>query len=305
MHYYSFNIGDYAGHTSRLSPMEDLSYRRLLDLYYLSEQPISGSIDDIAREVGLIEFVDSVEYVLGKFFTQEENVFRQKRIDIEIKKYRSNAKNKSKAGKASAKARQAKASSDVTGVEQVLNTSSTDEQLNINHKPLTINQETLKDKDKSIEQNALLEEGFEIFYTAGLVKKSKLSALKTFKSLCKAGKFEPSEFGGMLANDVRQRISSGQFGIDKLHPSTYLNQHRWTDEKTNDGIAQATGKQSAAERITARNNAKYGQPSSGLGLAEGRRDLRGAMDQGERGITFDDVGSCIEQDDTSRGENWD
>jgi uncharacterized phage protein (TIGR02220 family) len=150
MHYYSFNIGDYAGHTSRLSPMEDLSYRRLLDLYYLSEQPISGSIDDIAREVGLIEFVDSVEYVLGKFFTQEENVFRQKRIDIEIRKYRSNAKNKSKAGKASAKARQAKASSEATGVEQVLNTSSTYEQLNINQEPITNNHKPLTnliDKD--------------------------------------------------------------------------------------------------------------------------------------------------------------
>jgi hypothetical protein len=165
--------------------------------------------------------------------------------------------------------------------------------------------QTRVDKDKSIEQNALLEEGFEIFYTAGLVKKSKLAAFKTFKSLCKAGKFEPSEFGEMLANDVKQRIALGQFGIDKLHPSTYLNQHRWTDEKTNDGIAQATGKQSAAERITARNNAKYGQPSGGLGLAEGRGDLRGTMDQGERGITFDDVGSCIEQNDTSGGENWD
>lgn len=132
--------------------MEDLSYRRLLDLYYLSEQPLTGCVDDVAREIGLSEHKQSVEYVLTKFFTLDENVFRQKRIDLEIKKYKSNAKNKSKAGKASAKARQAKASSDVTGVEQVLNTTPTDEQLNINHKPLTINQETLTNlKDKDIE----------------------------------------------------------------------------------------------------------------------------------------------------------
>lgn len=139
MHYYQFNIGDYASHTSRLSPMEDLSYRRILDLYYLNEQPLSGCSTDVAREIGLIDHVDSVEYVLGKFFTKDENVFRQKRIDIEIKKYKSNAKNKSKAGKASAKARKDKAYSKPTGVEQVLNGCATDEQLNINHKPITNN----------------------------------------------------------------------------------------------------------------------------------------------------------------------
>ena len=39
MHFYSFNIGDYASHTRHLTPMEDLAYRRLLDIYYLHEQP--------------------------------------------------------------------------------------------------------------------------------------------------------------------------------------------------------------------------------------------------------------------------
>jgi len=139
MHYYQFNIGDYASHTSRLSPMEDLAYRRLLDLYYLNEQPLNGCSTDVAREIGLVEHVSSVEYVLSKFFTFENDCYKQKRIDLEIKKYKSNAKNKSKAGKASAKARQAKAISKVTDVEQTLNTKPTDEQLNINQEPLTNN----------------------------------------------------------------------------------------------------------------------------------------------------------------------
>jgi len=143
VHYYQFNIGDYASHTSRLTPIEDIAYRRMLDLYYLNEQPLNGCAMDVAREIGLSEHVNSVEYVLGKFFDENENVFSQKRIDLEIKKYKSNAKNKSRAGKASAKARKVKASSKVTDVEQVLNTNSTDEQLNINHKPLTINHKPL------------------------------------------------------------------------------------------------------------------------------------------------------------------
>lgn len=142
MHYYQFNIGDYASHTSRLSPMEDLAYRRLLDLYYLNEQPLDGCVTNVAREIGLVEHVSSVEYVLGKFFTFSENVFKQKRIDSEIKKFKSNAKNKSKAGKASAKARREKALKTETGVEQVLNTEPTNEQLTINHKPITNNHKT-------------------------------------------------------------------------------------------------------------------------------------------------------------------
>jgi len=143
MHYFQFNIGDYASHTSRLTPLEDLAYRRMLDLYYLNEQPLNGCVTDVARELGLSEHVNEVEYILSKFFTKTEKGFSQKRIDLEIKKYKSNARNKSKAGKASAKARAAKASSKVTGVEQALNTGSTHEQLTINHKPITNNQEPI------------------------------------------------------------------------------------------------------------------------------------------------------------------
>ena len=37
MNYYPFHLGDYAARTAHLEPMEDLAYRRLLDLYYLGE----------------------------------------------------------------------------------------------------------------------------------------------------------------------------------------------------------------------------------------------------------------------------
>lgn len=147
MHYFQFNIGDYASHTSRLTPLEDLAYRRMLDLYYLNEQPLNECVKEVARELGLSEYADEVEYVLCKFFTKNENGFSQKRIDLEIKKYKSNAKNKSRAGKASAKARAVKASSKVTDVEQVLNTTSTDVEQNINHKPLNINHKPSSNKD--------------------------------------------------------------------------------------------------------------------------------------------------------------
>ena len=155
MHYYQFNIGDYASHTSRLKPIEDLAYRRMLDLYYLNEQPLSLCLSDVAREIGLSEYLDEVTYILNKFFIETELGFAQKRIDLEIKKYKSNHKSKIKAGKASAKARQVKASSGDSHVEQVLNTSTTNDELNINHKPLNINHKPLtnnqvKDKETPV-----------------------------------------------------------------------------------------------------------------------------------------------------------
>ena len=167
MHYYQFNIGDYAGHTSRLSPMEDLAYRRMLDLYYLNESPLPPCPDEVAREIGLTDFSDEVNYVLSKFFSESETGFSQKRIDLELKRYKDNAKNKSKAGKASAKARRSKALNKGTPVEQTLNTCSspveqtlntcgTNVEQNNNHKPITINQEPITSKDiKDLSQTSL------------------------------------------------------------------------------------------------------------------------------------------------------
>ncbi len=159
----------------------------------------------------------------------------------------------------------------------------------------------------SYEDLHLLEQGFEIFYSAGLVKKSKAQAYKKFKSLAKQMKADPLEFGQLLARDVQTRIAKQQFGIDKLHPSTYLNNQRWTDEheETNNGQFTPTGKQSAAERINARNDAKYGHTGSGLGVGESSGDLRGAVGEGERRnpITYVEPGS--EQVGSIDCQEWD
>jgi len=44
MNYYPFHVGDYAAHTAHLEPMEDLAYRRMLDVYYLREEPLQPSL---------------------------------------------------------------------------------------------------------------------------------------------------------------------------------------------------------------------------------------------------------------------
>lgn len=86
MHFYQFHIGDYKSHTHHLSPMEDLAFRRLLDHYYLHEQPIRQR--DIARQIGLKDHEQEVLTVLDEFFISTENGYIHTRADEEIAKYR-------------------------------------------------------------------------------------------------------------------------------------------------------------------------------------------------------------------------
>jgi len=138
MHYYQFNIGDYSSHTSRLSIYEDIAYRRLLDLYYLNERPLNGCSTDVAREIGMLDSLGDVEFVLNKFFTEKSSAWHNKRCDQDIRAYKSKQKTAKKAGIASGIARNKKR----TTVERPLNAKATDVEPTINHKPLTINQET-------------------------------------------------------------------------------------------------------------------------------------------------------------------
>lgn len=86
MHYYQFHIGDYASHTRHLSLMEDLAYRRLLDFYYLHEQPIKQR--DIARQIGMRDYEQDVLTVLNEFFVSVEEGFISPRADKEIQQYK-------------------------------------------------------------------------------------------------------------------------------------------------------------------------------------------------------------------------
>ena len=128
MHYFQFNIGDYASHTRHLSPMEDLAYRRLLDLYYLKDGEVYGDEAEVARQVGLREYVQEVKQVLQDFFCLDaDDRWSHARCDAEIAHFRQKSEKASNAGKASAQRRS--------------NVRSTDVQPTNNQQPITNNQE--------------------------------------------------------------------------------------------------------------------------------------------------------------------
>ena len=135
MHYYQHHIGDFIKATARLSDTQSMAYLRLLWMYYDSEKPLKPDAKILAFQIGAS--VEETQLLLESFFWLAENGWHHTRCDQEIAEYRSFLDKKSNAGKASAERRKNIRS---TGVEQVLDSSATVEQLTTNHKPLTNNQ---------------------------------------------------------------------------------------------------------------------------------------------------------------------
>ena len=88
MHYYNFNIGDFIKDSAHLTLEEDAIYRRLIDLYYTTEKAIQLDIKLVARSIRAREHEETITLILEEFFTRTEKGFKQKRIDLELKKYR-------------------------------------------------------------------------------------------------------------------------------------------------------------------------------------------------------------------------
>lgn len=90
-------------------------------------------------------------------------------------------------------------------------------------------------REKAAPRHEETDQAFEqVFWLAGMVKTGKVKARSAFETQFKAWRKETggsaAEFATMLAEDIRQRLGV-QFGFEKLHPATYLNGQRWTDEK--------------------------------------------------------------------------
>lgn len=86
MNFYPFHIGDYISHTSHLTDEEDLAYRRMIDLYYMTESPFINDSEWIARRVRSTPLI--VYELLHEFFElREDDLWHSSRADKEIAKY--------------------------------------------------------------------------------------------------------------------------------------------------------------------------------------------------------------------------
>lgn len=80
------------------------------------------------------------------------------------------------------------------------------------------------------DNRAAMNDAFELFWTAGMVKVGKAKAKAKFEKLVRDSKEEPEAFARKLVRDVKARMAAQVFGFDRLHPTTYLNGERWNDE---------------------------------------------------------------------------
>lgn len=90
MNFYSFHIGDFSKSTAHLSWMESYVYRKLLDLYYSQESPLSANLDSVCRLVLATQKSQraAVEAVLNEFFEKTEDGWVNHRVERELLKMR-------------------------------------------------------------------------------------------------------------------------------------------------------------------------------------------------------------------------
>jgi uncharacterized protein YdaU (DUF1376 family) len=131
MHFYKFHMGDYKSATAHLSNEEDLAYRRLLDMYYDTEQPIPLETDWVSRRLRVGSEV--VATVLQDMFRETESGWVHDRCEEEIQEYHRMADRARANGKAGG--RPPKPTGNPVGTQQ-----EPSRKLTTNHKPLTTNQ---------------------------------------------------------------------------------------------------------------------------------------------------------------------
>lgn len=184
MHYYQHHIGDFTRDTAFLTNEEMGIYLKLIWIYYDTEKPLENNIEKLAMKVNSRQNPTAVEHLLKMFFELKENEWHHKRCEEVIRDFYDLIDKKSRAGKASAEQRKNKRS---TGVEQVLNSSATDGQQPITHKPIT------HKKNSSVEAPEGVSE--EVFREFLAVRKSKKATV--WSGLVLAGIVREAEKAGI------------------------------------------------------------------------------------------------------------
>ncbi len=219
MHYYQFSIGDYRAATAHLSNEEDLAYRRLLDMYYDTEQKIPLDTQWVARRLRVDAVV--VRDVLNDMFAKHEDGWFHARCDDVIQQYHAMAEKNRANGRLGGRKKNPVGNQVETHSEPIAKATN-------NHKLETINQEPII-KAKAIQPYQAL---FDIFWARYPKKVGKDAALKAFQ------KRKPDQhLVTQMLNALGKQIPSDAWVKDGgqfiPNPATWLNQGRWQDEVTN------------------------------------------------------------------------
>lgn len=219
MYFYSFNIRDYLTKTRHLSPLEDLAYRRCLDVYYTEESPLPKEPVRVARLIAMTDYPQEVELVLKEFFVLADDGWHNERADLEIAAYHAKADTARMNGKRGGRPKKTALVSEQnpaeTGSVRLANPAET------GSKP---NQEPRTKKQEPVDLGL-----FDKFWKAYPRKVAKPEAMKAFVRI------KPDdELMDKIMSALERAKGSRDWQKDDgqfiPYPSTWLNQARWEDE---------------------------------------------------------------------------
>jgi uncharacterized protein YdaU (DUF1376 family) len=100
MHFYPFHLKDYVAATAHLTPLEDICYRRLLDLAYETESPLTADHDVLARRIRMAGEGELVGRILDEFWSFHKGQgWRHERVDTELRIFEQRSTNAKKAAR--------------------------------------------------------------------------------------------------------------------------------------------------------------------------------------------------------------
>jgi len=201
MIWYKFHLGDYITHTMHLSDAEDLAYRRLLDLYYMSERPIPLDTESVSRKIRLD--LDITESVLKEFFERTDEGYRNHRCDVEITKYQHQVATNTLLGKRGGRPKK------------------TESEPNQNRNETL----TEEEKEKTISSQATRFEDFWSVWPASKRKVGKAAVQAKWKA-----KHLDKVADQIIAHVSSMKTSEQWTSGFEPAPMTYINQRRWEDE---------------------------------------------------------------------------
>jgi uncharacterized protein YdaU (DUF1376 family) len=227
MHFFQWFPKDYAAATAHLSIIEDIAYRRLLDLYYVSEAPFDSDVATICRRIRMPDHQEEVLAVLSEFFLDDDGLLRNSRADRELQavysksdKARKSAEARwSSKGKNDANAMRTHSERNANAIRSQCEGNATHDSLRMTHDLST------QVPPKSPKGDVDVWEGFQEFWDAFAHKQNRPDSEKVWNRL------KPNEeLRAAIMSKVRAYVGSTPDKQYRKHPAAWLRARKWEDE---------------------------------------------------------------------------
>lgn len=232
MHYYQFNIDGYRAATAHLTNDEDLAYRRLLDMYYDTEDKIPLETEWVARRLRLA--CEVVNAVLVDMFVKHEDGWFHPVCDENIKHYQAMAEKNRANGRLGGRRKKPSGLPVETDSEPNAKATNNYEPITKNHKPITKNQ------SKEATVVATYPEGLDIeswerwlSYRKSIGKALKPASIEAAQeSMIKFGKDQAAVVENSIANGYQ-----GLFALKETHTQARMSKQQALEAR-NDEVAR-------------------------------------------------------------------